>query len=153
VYLLAYSVVPHSTDELQYLGLSQSLARGQPPIAHQITRMADLNHVEGRYVVIALMLVPFNWLSSLLPQAGVYQSDVLLMPLVVALTGAPMFSALQELGFSRRVSFLTALALGIGSPLLVYSKYLFREPLAALGLACWRSASLDYESVCRRLTC
>jgi hypothetical protein len=103
--------------------------------------MSELDHFDARYFLIASMLVPFNWLSSILPQAGVYQSDVLLMPLVVALTGALMFSGLQELGYSRAVSFLTALALGIASPLLVYSKYLFREPLAALGLA-WLALSV-----------
>src|ERR1700682_4366037 len=91
VYLLVYSGVPHSTDELLYLSLGQTLARGQIPNANEVTWMLGFDHYDGRYFLIALMLVPFNWLSSLLPQAGVYQTDLLLMPLVVALTGALMF--------------------------------------------------------------
>ena len=139
--LIIYSGIPHSTDELLYLSLGQTLAGGHTPNSNQVTWMSQLDHSDGRYLLIALLLVPFNWLSTILPQAGVYQTDLLLMPLVAALTGALMFSALQKLGFSRTVSFLTALALSIATPLLVYSKYIFREPLAALGLA-WLALSV-----------
>jgi hypothetical protein len=45
VYLLVYSGVPHSTDELVHLSLGQTLARGQPPNANERLSVRDASGV------------------------------------------------------------------------------------------------------------
>jgi 4-amino-4-deoxy-L-arabinose transferase-like glycosyltransferase len=56
-------------------------------------------------------------------------------PLVTALTGAVLYWTARRLGFRVEVAALAALAWGLGTLAWPYSRTLFTEPVAALGLS------------------
>jgi hypothetical protein len=63
---------------------------------------------------------------------------------VTALTGWLLFHLTRLAGFGPRPAALTALVWGLFTPALAYSRFLFTEPLAALGLVVTYLASLRF---------
>ena len=64
--------------------------------------------------------------------------------MVTALTGWFLFHLTRLAGFGPRPAALTALVWGLFTPALAYSRFLFTEPLAALGLVVTCLASLRF---------
>jgi hypothetical protein len=59
---------------------------------------------------------------------------MLLNPIILALLGGTVYALCRALGYRRGVAGAMALSVGVASPLWVYSKTFFSEPLLALGL-------------------
>jgi 4-amino-4-deoxy-L-arabinose transferase-like glycosyltransferase len=60
---------------------------------------------------------------------------MLLNPIVLALLGGTLYALARSLGYRRGIAGTVALLVGLASPLWVYSKTFFSEPLLALGFA------------------
>ena len=94
-------------------------------------------------VTQTLLLAGMKLAARPLPQIGQLQAAALLNPILTALTGGLLVLFGQRLGYSRRASSLTALAFGLSTIALPYSKFLFAEPL--IGLALLASAYALYR--------
>lgn len=103
--------------------------------------------VDGRYyaqygVGQSLLAMPFYLLGSAVSRATGWGTEglatqaavMLLNPLVVALTGGMLYVLTRRLGYSAGAATGVALVTGLATPLWVYSKTFFSEPLLALAL-------------------
>lgn len=86
-----------------------------------------------------VLAAPLYWLAQHLPGIGLAHTGWLFNVLVCALAGGVLYLYAVDLGYSRRVGIVAALALGLGTITWAYSKTFFREPLAMLMilLAAW----------------
>lgn len=121
IYLLSYSGVFHSTDEMLYVDNAIELVQG---------RTDTVGH--GGPFVLACALI-FG-LTQSIDFVGPLQAIFLLNIPATAITALFLFGFVVELGYGKRTALLTALLYGLATPAWVYSKTLFREPLAAAGL-------------------
>jgi hypothetical protein len=122
VYLVSFSGVFHSGDEIFYLqnavdfmqGEAASLGKGGPYVfvIGLATRAMEMLGLDARVQILFLLNIP-----------------------ITALTAVFLFLLTVELQYGTRVALLIALLFGLTTPAWVYSKALFREPWAALGLA------------------
>ena len=102
--------------------------------------------VDGRYyaqygVGQSLLAVPFYVLGRWVHQQTQWGTVdfaarvgvMLLNPLVLALVGCVVYQLAQQLGYGRGAALGVALVVCLATPLWVYSKTFFSEPLVALG--------------------
>ncbi len=121
IYLLSYSGVFHSGDEIFYLhnamdfvqGEAASLGKGGPYVLvlGLATRIMEVLGLDARVQILFLLNIP-----------------------ITALTAVVLFLLAVELRYETRIALVVALLFGLTTPAWVYSKALFREPWAALGL-------------------
>ena len=142
VYLLTFSGVYHSSDEMSMLAVTDSLARRG---AWDIELFRWMGEQQGFFgpdghlyshkgIGTSLALLPHYWLalqSHLLPNV---QMAMLINGAITALTGVLVYLLLRRLRNSYGASLLAALAFGLGTMAWPYARYLFSESLAGLGL-------------------
>lgn len=149
--LVALALVPpgnYSVDGNSMLAVANSLVTG--PSLHVPCDLGVVGRGGGCYSnwypLLSLVIAPFVAVGHLLARlAGVpalYASEVLALgaSALIAAGAAVVGGAIaRELGASRRVSTVVALAVLLGTELLTYSRTLFAEPLGALcvGTAAW----------------
>lgn len=145
VYLLSYSGVFHSIDEVSAAAMTESLVKHGRVTTDQIWwsqrwtpsqgRMGPDGHLYSKKGVgWALLGAPFYLLTLRLPAVGTVDGLMLANALVTALTGWLVYSCVLQLGYRPSVAALTALGYGLGTMAWPYAKYFFSGPLAALGL-------------------
>jgi hypothetical protein len=146
VYLASYSGLFHSVDELPVVALTQNMVqRGALDINQLVWAQdstpnylgsygADDNLYSKRGLGMTLAAVPFYCAGQWLPGVGAARAALLTNGLVTALTAVLLFLYIVELGYRLETGLLVALSYGLGSIAWVYARYLFTEPLAALGL-------------------
>jgi len=142
VYLLTFSGVYHSSDEMSMLAATDSAARRG---AWDIDLLRWMGEQQGSFgpdghlysrkgIGTTLAALPLTWValqSRLLPNV---QMAMLTNGVITALTGVLVYLLLRRLRYSYSVSLLTALAFGLATMAWPYARYLFSEPLAGLGL-------------------
>ncbi len=142
VYLLTFSGIYHSSDEISMLAVTDSLARRG---AWDIELLRWMGEQQGSFgpdghlysrkgIGTTLAALPYYWpalLSRLLPNV---QTAMLTNGAITALTGVLIFLLLRRLRYGQGVSLLAALAFGLGTMAWPYARYLFSESLAGLGL-------------------
>ncbi len=142
VYLLTFSGVYHSSDEMSMLAVTDSLARRG---AWDIELLRWMGEQQGSFgpdghlysrkgIGTTLAALPLTWValqSRLLPNV---QIAMLTNSLTTALTGVLVYLLLRRLRYSYDVSLLAALAFGLATMAWPYARYLFSESLAGLGL-------------------
>lgn len=121
VYLLSYSGVYHSGDEIFYFEQATDLAMGESQTIQQ----------GGPYVVV---LAAIFALTKDLEHMGPLQAMFLTNVVTTAIAALFLFLLVIELGYGKSIAILVALLYGLTTPAWVYSKNLFREPWAAAGL-------------------
>jgi 4-amino-4-deoxy-L-arabinose transferase-like glycosyltransferase len=142
VYLLTFSGIYHSSDEMSMLTVTDSLARrGAWDIelirwtGEQQGSFGPDGHLYSRKGIgMTLAALPFYWAALQLPSLGNVQTATLTNAVVTALTGVLVYRFLRRLGYRAGVSLGTALAFGLGTMAWPYARYLFSESLASLGL-------------------
>ena len=145
VYLLSYSGVFHSIDEVSVVAMTESLVKHGRVTTDQVwwsnegtlpqVRIGPDGHLYSKKGVgSALLGAPFYWLALHLPAIGAVQALMLANALVTAATGWLVYSCILRLGYGSRVGALTAAGYGLGTMAWPYARYFFSEPLAALGL-------------------
>jgi 4-amino-4-deoxy-L-arabinose transferase-like glycosyltransferase len=142
IYLLTFSGVYHSSDEMSMLAVTDSLARrGDLDInlyrwlglqQGQFGPDGDLYSHKG--LGTSLAAFPLTWLALQWPRLGNVQTAMLTMAFVTALTGALLFLYVRRLRFSRGVALGVALLYGLATMAWVYARYLFSESLTGLAL-------------------
>ncbi len=157
VNLFFYSGRFHSIDEMALLSTTESIVKWQRTDINALAwgqwllRGPDsqgLFNAQGdlyakKAPLVSWLAVPVYAFAGLV-RFGQVQASMLLSALIVALTGGVVFRFARRLGYSLGVSVWAALLFGLGTSALVYAKYLFTEPLAALGFvlaaeAVWRT--------------
>jgi hypothetical protein len=142
VYLLTFSGVYHSSDEMSMLAVTDSLARRG---AWDIELLRWMGEQQGSFgpdghlysrkgIGTTLAALPYYGpalQSRLLPNI---QTAMLTNGVITALTGWLVYLLLRRLRYSYGVSLLAALAFGLGTMAWPYARYLFSESLAGLGL-------------------
>ena len=132
MYLVTYSGVAVSTDELGLLSGVDSLVKRGDLSMHQIAWYGyTIGTFEPAQIVLGSLLYR---LALALPGFGAVQTTYLLNVLVTALTGVLVFLYVRRLGYRYAVAGGAALIFGLDTMAWVYSKVFFREPLAALAL-------------------
>lgn len=142
VYLLTFSGVYHSSDEMSMLAVTDSLARRG---AWDIELLRWMGEQQGSYgsdghlysrkgIGTTLAALPFYWLAVQWQRVGNVQAAMLTNGIVTALTGALVYLLLRRLQYRPGVSLAVALAFGLGTMAWPYARYLFSESLAGLGL-------------------
>ena len=142
VYLLTFSGIYHSSDEMSMLAVTDSLARRG---AWDIELLRWMGEQQGSFgsdgrlyshkgIGTSLAALPHYWLalrSHLLPNV---QTAMLTNGLTTALTGALVYLLLRRLRYGSGSSLLAALAFGLATMAWPYARTLFSESLAGLGL-------------------
>ncbi len=142
VYLLTFSGVYHSSDEMSMLAATDSLARRGAWDVELLRWMGEQQgsfgpdgHLYSRKGIgTTLAALPLTWValqSQLLPNV---QMAMLTNGVITAATGVLVYLLLRRLLYSCIVSLLAALAFGLATMAWPYARYLFSEPLAGLGL-------------------
>jgi hypothetical protein len=142
VYVLTFSGVYHSSDEMSMLAVTDSLARRG---AWDIELLRWMGEQQGSFgpdghlysrkgIGTTLAALPHYWLalqSRLVPNV---QMAMLTNGVTTALAGVLVYLLLRRLRYSYGVSLLAALAFGLGTMAWPYARFLFSESLAGLGL-------------------
>ncbi len=142
VYLLTFSGVYHSSDEMSMLVTTDSLARRG---AWDIELLRWMGEQQGSFgpdghlysrkgIGTTLAALPGYWLALQSQRVGNVQAAMLTNMVVTALTGVLVYLFLRRLRFGQGVSLGVALAFGLGTMAWPYTRYLFSESLAGLGL-------------------
>jgi hypothetical protein len=142
VYLLTFSGIYHSSDEMSMLIVTDSLARrGEWDIellrwsGEQQGSFGPDGHLYSRKGIgTTLSALPHYWLALQSARLGNVQTAMLTNGVVTAFTAVLIFLFLRRLGYGPAVSLGTALAFGLGTMAWPYARYLFSESLAGLGL-------------------
>jgi hypothetical protein len=142
IYLLTFSGIYHSSDEISMLTVTDSLAhRGAWDIelirwmGEQQGSFGPDGHLYSRKGIgMTLATLPFYWAALQLTSLGNVQTAMLTNAVVTALTGVLVYLFLRRLCYGVGVSSGTALAFGLGTMAWPYARYLFSESLASLGL-------------------
>jgi len=142
IYLLTFSGVYHSSDEMSMLAATDSLARRG---AWNIELLRWMGEQQGSFgpdghlysrkgIGTTLAALPLTWValqSRLLPNV---QTAMLTNGVITAITGVLVYLLLRRLRYGYSVSLLAALAFGLATMAWPYARYLFSESLAGLGL-------------------
>jgi hypothetical protein len=142
IYLLTFSGVYHSSDEMSMLAVTDSLARRG---AWDIELLRWMGEQQGSFgpdgylysrkgIGMTLAALPHYWLALQSQSLGNVQVAMLTNGLVTTLTSALVYLLLRRLRYNSAVSVLAALAFGLGTMAWPYARYLFSESLAGLGL-------------------
>jgi hypothetical protein len=142
IYLVTFSGVYHSSDEMSMLAATDSLARRG---AWDIELLRWMGEQQGSFgpdghlysrkgIGTTLAALPFYWLAAQVERIGNVQAAMLTNCVVTALTGVLVYLLLRRLNYGQGVSLGTALAFGLATMAWPYARYLFSESLAGLGL-------------------
>ncbi len=142
VYLLTFSGVYHSSDEMSMLAVTDSLARRG---AWDIELLRWMGEQQGSFgpdgqlysrkgIGMTLAALPHYWLALQVNQLGNVQTAMLTNAVVTALTGALVYLFLRQLKYRERGALAVALAFGLATMAWPYARYFFSESLAGLGL-------------------
>lgn len=121
VYLLSYSGIYHSGDEIFYFDQATDIVLGE-------SRAIEKG---GPYIVV---LAAIFALTREMEGIGPLQAMFLINVVTTAIAALFLFLLGIELGYKKSVALLAALLYGLTTPAWVYTKDLFREPWAAAGL-------------------
>jgi len=144
IYFLSYSSTIHSIDELATVSVAESLLHG----TMQVNRMEweqernpaqnafglDGNLYSKKGLGVPLVTLPILSIAKLWPNSRAVQFTLLGTALLSALTVFFFYHLVMSLDYSPTIGTISALALGLGTLLWPYSKWLFSEPFAAFGL-------------------
>jgi hypothetical protein len=153
VYLLTFSGIYHSSDEMSMLVATDSFARRSAWDIELIRWMGEQQgsfgpdgHLYSRKGLgTTLAALPLYWSALQSTHLGNVQTAMLTNALVTALTGVLVYMFLRRLGYGDAVSLGTALAFGLGTMAWPYARYLFSESLAGLGLMLSAYSLLRYR--------
>jgi hypothetical protein len=142
VYLLTFSGIYHSSDEISMLAATDSVARRGTWDIDLIRWMGEQQgsfgpdgHLYSRKGLgTTLAALPLYWSALQFPHLGNVQTAMLTNALVTALTGVLVYMFLRRLGYGEGVSLGTALAFGLATMAWPYARYFFSESLAGLAL-------------------
>jgi hypothetical protein len=146
IYLCTYAGVPHAVDELSALSVADSWLAGQ---GWQVNQMEwdqartppqnavgiDGNLYSKKGIGISLALLPFFALAKWWGTVGVVHFALLLAPLLTTCLVYLFFYLVLALDYSVKTAWIASMALGLGTLAWPYTRTLFSEPLAMLGLA------------------
>ncbi len=147
VYLFTYSGMHHSVDEMSVISAAETLLAGggwhinqmeweQSWRPSQAAVGLDGNlYLFKRGLAVTALIMPWLAAGKHWGAVGAVQVVLLVGPLVTALTGAVLYRVARRLAFGVGTSALAALAWGLGTLAWPYSRTLFTEPTAALGLS------------------
>ncbi len=142
VYLLTFSGVFHSSDEMSMLAVTDSLARRGAWDIELLRWMGEQQgsfgpdgHLYGRKGIgTTLAALPHYWLALQIEGWGNVQTAMLTNGAITALTGVLVYLLLRRLRYSDSVALGTALAYGLATMAWPYARFLFSESLAGLAL-------------------
>ena len=147
VYLLTHSWMYHSVDEMSVVSAAKTVLAGDGWHANQMEweqswrksqTMTGLDgnlYLNKRGLAVAALILPWLAAAGLWKTVGAVQLALLTGPLVTALTGVVLYYTARRLKFDPGVAALSVLAWGLGTLAWPYSRTLFTEPTAALGLS------------------
>ena len=121
VYLLSYSGIYHSGDEIGYVRDATKIIRETPN---------NLGHGGPFALALAGVLI----VAQKFPFLGTLQVQFLINVVSTGLAAVFLFLLGLELKYDRRAALIVALMVGLASPAWVYSKLLFRDPFVAAAL-------------------
>ncbi len=153
LYLLTFSGIYHSSDEMSMLAATDSLARRGEWDIELLRWMGEQQGSFGPDGVLysrkgigtTLAALPFYWLAAQSQRVGNVQAAMLTNGVVTALTGVLVYLFLRRLRYGKGVSLGVALAYGLGTMAWPYARYLFSESLAGLGLVLSAYSLLRYD--------
>lgn len=160
LYLLTYSGVLHSVDEISRFAVTENLVKNGRYDANSFLAIyfglwgslpLEGGIMYSKYgLADSVLPMPLYWLALQLGNVGLVQATILFNALVTPLTAVLILLFLTRLGYRYAVGFLVGLAFGVATIAAVYARYFFSEPLAALTLLaaayfllCYRDALSD----------
>ncbi len=160
LYLVSYAGVLHSVDELSGLTVTETLliegkwhtnamAWDQNRTPPQNALGIDGNLYSKKGVGVSLVALPLFALGRALPTVGAVQFALLTNAFLTAITVYLFYQVTITLAFKPTTAVLGALALGLATPLWPYTRTLFSESLAALGLCLALLGTLRYRVALR----
>ncbi len=145
LYVLSYSGIYHAVDELSALSVTTSILSGQGvqvnAMAWDQSRTPPQNEpgIDGQLyskkgIGLSLLALPLFALGQAWWAVGAVQMTLLLNPLLGALLAYLFFHLVLTLGYPRATAVIGTFALGLGTLTWPYTRTLFSEPLAMLGV-------------------
>jgi hypothetical protein len=156
LYLLTFSGIYHSSDEMSMLVVTDSLARRGAWDVELLRWMGEQQgsfgpdgHLYSRKGIgMTLAALPHYWLALQVNQLGNVQTAMLTNGVVTALTGMLVYLLLRRLRYGENVALGVALAFGLGTMAWPYARYFFSESLAGLGLLLSAYFLIRYRDRC-----
>ena len=141
-YLLTFSGVFHSSDEMSMLAVADSLGRrGEVDInlyrwlgLQQGQFGLDGNLYSHKGLGMSLAAFPLTWLALQSSHLGNVQAAMLTNAALTAFTAVFLFLYVRRLRFGRGVALGVALLYGLATMAWVYARYLFSEQVTGLTL-------------------
>ena len=160
IYLLTYAGVMHSVDELAGLTVTETwLAEGnwhanamawdQQRTPPQNALGIDGNLYSKKGLGVSLVTLPLLALGRAWPAVGAIQVALLTNVLLTVVTIYLFYQLAISLAFPPATAAVSALALGLATPLWPYTRTLFSESLAALGVCLALLAAFRYRVALR----
>lgn len=154
--LLWYSGRLYSWDDMIQVGTARALVTAgdlaipDSPEARIFAGKGRDGRLYSKFgLAMPALLVPFFAAGSLAGPRAAVMAACLANPVVIAATAGLFFLTALQLGASRRSSAFGALVLAAASPLAVYGRAVFNDPLVALALlAAFRSWLRQEDARC-----
>lgn len=136
VYLLTFSGIPKSGDELFIIDTTDSFAVRSGPDRLLLNETVYLRGLQTTDVEPGqpLLAVPLYWIAYHIPWIGNIHAIFLFNPIVTSITSIVLFYFALDLGYEERTSIIASLLLGLTTIAWPYSKTFFREPFTTLNL-------------------
>lgn len=146
VYLISYTGMHYSIDEMSALAISESILQGRSWSVNQMEWEqlwepsqnvfgVDGNLYSKKGLGVSLLALPLYFVGKSLPMIGGIATAKLLGIILTALTALFLFETGVQLGFRPLICVSGTLAWGLGTLAWPYARTLFPEPLSAFAVA------------------
>lgn len=141
-YLISYSGLLHSIDELSSLAVAESLIAGEGWHTNQLEwerswspSQSAVGHDGNLYskkgIAVSLLTLPLLAVGKAWNAVGAVQVALLITPLFLAFAALLFFLAIRKMDYSIGTCAIVVLSWGLTTPTWPYAKTLFSEPLTA----------------------
>jgi hypothetical protein len=151
LYMLLFDGTLHSTDGLSMFAVAENLIKHGHVDTRQLENWENVKlGIDGqpysKYALgPSLFMLPFIGLALALPQLGITQTTMLLMPLSNVLAAVYVYLIARRLGYSQKVALVTTLLAGLATTVWPRIYDLVVEPLIFWGFAATFYYALAYR--------
>lgn len=151
LYMVTFDGTLHSTDGLSMIAVTENLVKHGRFDTRQLENWESATlGIDGKpYPVFpigpTLFMLPFFVLALVLPNLGLTQTSMILMPLCSALNAAYLYLSVRRLEYSMKIGLTTSLMAGLATMTWLRTRDLVADPLILLGLTATFYYALAYK--------
>jgi hypothetical protein len=151
IYMLTFDGTLHSTDGLSMFAVAENLVKHGQLDTRQLENWENVflgpdGHPYTNFAFgPTLFMAPFLALALVLPDFGLTQTTMILMPLTSALTMSYLYLSARRLGYPAQTGLVVTLLAGLATTIWVRTRDLVADPLILLGFTAAFYYALAYR--------